>query len=421
MRFLQQQAMANRVKIADIAPAWSTASSALTPGRRIRAYDPFHADRRDRRSCCSSTGCRFAFRAFCAIPTDLSTPNGITHAVFGFTSMLVKVLGDEQPTHRGWCSTPGRAFRDDLGDAYKANRKEAPDIFVPRLRHPRGGRRAPHPEGRGRGRGGRRRDATLATQAAASGTDVVIVTGDRDAYQLVRDPHLKVLYNRRRIRLRALRRAGILERTGVTPAQCRTTPRCGVTRATTCRECRHRRRRPRRSWWRPTAPSKASSRPWTPSPKQRQNLGDARDRVFLNRQMSLLRDDVPLDVTAADLGQGAWDREQVRVLFDQPRSAPCCRASSARWDGAAQPRAPRRSTSRSARDAGAVVRLLHEIAGAGGPYALEPVWEGAPVTSPLRAVAVAHDGRASYLEASLLTDAGVREVLAALVAPGARR
>ena len=42
--------------------------------------------------------------------------------------------------------------------------------------------------------------ATLATQAAEEGIDVIVVTGDRDTYQLVRDPHLKVLYNKRACR-----------------------------------------------------------------------------------------------------------------------------------------------------------------------------------------------------------------------------
>src|SRR4029450_12067962 len=53
-------------------------------------------------------------------------------------------------------------------------------------------------------------------------------------------------------------------------------------------------------------------------PKQRQNLGEARDRVFLNREMSRLRTDVEIDFSAADLRQRSWDREQVRVLFDHP-------------------------------------------------------------------------------------------------------
>ena len=62
--------------------------------------------------------------------------------------------------------------------------------------------------------------ATATEQAVARGDDVVIVTGDRDAYQLVKDPHVKVLYNRRGVSDYALYdEAGIVERTGVTPAQ----------------------------------------------------------------------------------------------------------------------------------------------------------------------------------------------------------
>ena len=62
--------------------------------------------------------------------------------------------------------------------------------------------------------------ATATEQAVARGDDVVIVTGDRDAYQLVSDPHVKVLYNRRGVSDYALYdEAGIVERTGVTPAQ----------------------------------------------------------------------------------------------------------------------------------------------------------------------------------------------------------
>ena len=62
--------------------------------------------------------------------------------------------------------------------------------------------------------------ATLATRAAAAGSDVVVVTGDRDAYQLVEDPHIKVLYNRRGVSDYVLYdEAGIAERTGVTAGQ----------------------------------------------------------------------------------------------------------------------------------------------------------------------------------------------------------
>ena len=62
--------------------------------------------------------------------------------------------------------------------------------------------------------------ATLATKAAAAGDDVIVVTGDRDTYQLVEDPHIRVLYNRRGVSDYVLYdEAGIVERTGVTPAQ----------------------------------------------------------------------------------------------------------------------------------------------------------------------------------------------------------
>ena len=161
--------------------------------------------------------------------------------------------------------------------------------------------------------------ATLATRAADAGTDVVIVTGDRDTYQLVRDPHLKVLYNRRGVSDYVLYdEAGIVERTGVTAAQY---PEYAALRGDPSDNL-------------PGVPgvgektaAKLVSTYGTLEeifehldelpPKQRQNLADARERVFLNREMSLLRCDLALDVGPGELHQGAWDREQVRVLFDQ--------------------------------------------------------------------------------------------------------
>ena len=89
--------------------------------------------------------------------------------------------------------------------------------------------------------------ATLATQAATAGDEVIIVTGDRDTYQLVEDPHVKVLYNKRGVSDYALYdEAGIEERTGVTPERTPSTPRSGATRPTTSPACPGwgRRRRP---------------------------------------------------------------------------------------------------------------------------------------------------------------------------------
>src|SRR6202008_4836176 len=62
--------------------------------------------------------------------------------------------------------------------------------------------------------------ATLATRAAEAESNVIVVTGDRDAYQLVHDPYVKVLYNRRGVSDYVLYdEAGVFERTGVTPSQ----------------------------------------------------------------------------------------------------------------------------------------------------------------------------------------------------------
>ena len=81
------------------------------------------------------------------------------------------------------------------------------------------------------------------------GDDVLIVTGDRDAYQFVSDPHVKVLYNRRGVSDYALYdEAGILEKTGVSRRRSTpSTPRCAATTATTCRASRASARRPLRS------------------------------------------------------------------------------------------------------------------------------------------------------------------------------
>ncbi len=170
-------------------------------------------------------GHSLAYRAFFALPTDLATKSGtVTNAVYGFTSMLTKVMADEQPDHIAvaFDAPGGSTYRYELDPEYKAGRKETPDLFrsqlplihevlealeITQLEIP-----------------GVEADdviATLATQAAAAGTDVVIVTGDRDSYQLVRDPHVKVLYNKRGVSDYALYdEAGIAERCGgVTPAQ----------------------------------------------------------------------------------------------------------------------------------------------------------------------------------------------------------
>jgi len=168
-------------------------------------------------------GNSLAYRAFFALPTDLATASGqVTNAVYGFTSMLVNLVKDHRPDELAVAlDPPGPTFRHKLVSSYKATRAEAPDILRQQLglvRQVVEALKVPVVEAPGY-----EADdvlATLATKAAARGDDVIVVTGDRDAYQLVEDPHIRVLYNRRGVSDYVLYdEAGIAERTGVTPRQ----------------------------------------------------------------------------------------------------------------------------------------------------------------------------------------------------------
>ncbi len=162
--------------------------------------------------------------------------------------------------------------------------------------------------------------ATLATRAADAGIDVVVVTGDRDSFQLVRDPHVKVLYNKRGVSDYALYdEAGIAERyLGVTPAQYTD---YAALRGDTSDNL-------------PGVPGigeKTAAKLITTyhdlegvfehleelPPRQKTNLGEFKDRVFKNREMSRLTLDVDCGVELDELRQGAFDGEKVRVLFNQ--------------------------------------------------------------------------------------------------------
>ena len=126
-----------------------------------------------------------AYRAFYALPADLATPAGqVTNAVFGFTSMLIKLLGDERPdaVAAAW-DVKGPTFRSEAYPEYKAQRESAPDLFrsqVPLIREVLEAMEiaqigVPAVEA----------DdviATLARRAQREGWEVVVVTGDRDAF-----------------------------------------------------------------------------------------------------------------------------------------------------------------------------------------------------------------------------------------------
>ena len=107
-------------------------------------------------------GHSLAYRAFYALPVEnFSTTTGQpTNAVYGFTSMLINVLRDETPTHVAVAFDVSRkTFRSELFPEYKANRVQEPGrVQGPGGAGQGGARGAAHPEPRGRGLRGRRRD-----------------------------------------------------------------------------------------------------------------------------------------------------------------------------------------------------------------------------------------------------------------------
>ena len=145
-------------------------------------------------------GNSLTYRAFFALPSDMATASGqVTNAVFGFTSMLILVLKEQKPDGVLVAfDRPEPTFRHEADAEYKANREAAPDILrqqmglVRQVLDALGIQQVDLP--------GWEADDLIASACdvlVGRGDDVVIVTGDRDSYQLVADPHFKVLYNRR--------------------------------------------------------------------------------------------------------------------------------------------------------------------------------------------------------------------------------
>lgn len=164
-----------------------------------------------------------AYRAFYALPVEnFSTATGQhTNGVFGFTSMLINVLRDEAPTHLGVAFDVSRqTFRAEIYPEYKANRSKTPDEFKGQLDLVKEVLKAlniSYVE-----KEGWEADdviGTLATQAEAVGWEVLICTGDRDAFQLVTD-NVTVLYPRKGVSdLARMTPAAVEEKYFATPAR----------------------------------------------------------------------------------------------------------------------------------------------------------------------------------------------------------
>ena len=160
----------------------------------------------------------YIYRAFYAL-TRLTNSKGMpTQAVYGFAQMLLKVIRDRKPD----CicvvfDAPGPGFRHEMFEAYKATRQKMPEdliVQLPYIRELVKVHGLPHMELQGY-----EADdliATLTHWGLERGLDVVIVSGDKDLHQLIRDP-VVVQWDTQRDRL--FDEAGVFDRFGVTPGR----------------------------------------------------------------------------------------------------------------------------------------------------------------------------------------------------------
>ncbi|MGQ0575222.1 MAG: DNA polymerase I [Pseudonocardia sp.] len=267
-------------------------------------------------------GHSLAYRAFFALPAEnFRTGTGqTTNAVYGFTSMLINLLRDEQPTHLAVCFDVSRAtFRSERYAEYKANRTTTPDDFRGQVDLIKEVLRAlAIPEFGVPGYEADDLIATLATQAEAEGFDVLITTGDRDAFQLVSD-RVMVLYPKRGVSdLGRIDPAEVDARYGLTPAQY---PDFAALRGDPSDNL-------------PSIPGvgEKTAAKWVREFGSLAALTDRVDEVkgkagdalranlagvLLNRQLTELVRDVPLEAHPLDLAVRPWDREAVHRLFDE--------------------------------------------------------------------------------------------------------
>ncbi|MDN5385201.1 DNA polymerase I [Streptomyces sp. LB8] len=266
-------------------------------------------------------GHSLAYRAFFALPAEnFTTATGQpTNAIYGFASMLANTLRDEEPTHFAVAfDVSRRTWRSEEFPEYKANRSKTPDEFKGQVELICELLDAMH-VARFAVEGYEADDviATLATQAEAEGFEVLIVTGDRDSFQLVSE-HTTVLYPTKGVsELTRFTPQKVAEKYGLTPAQypdfaaLRGDPSDnlpgipGVGEKTATK-------------WINQFGSLARLIEHADEIKGKvgQNLRDHLESVKLNRRLTELERNVELPGTVADLARTPYDRKAVAMVLD---------------------------------------------------------------------------------------------------------
>ncbi len=335
-------------------------------------------------------GHSLAYRAFFALPQDLGTTSGqITNATYGFLRMLIKLLGDHRPDRLAVAWDTGRAtFRSEQYPEYKAQRDKTPDIFASQL---------PLIDDALEALGitqfrvpGYEADdviASLARQAEREGWNVLVVTGDRDAFQLV-DDHVTVLYTRRGITDTVLATTDwITDKYGIGPEQyveyaalrgdtSDNLPGVdGVGEKTAARLLNAH-----------GSLEGIFAALDEQTPRLRENLAAAREQVFLNRRLMALVADLELGVEPDELEWTRWDESTARELFERLEFASL-------WADLTEVH-PTYTPTGEVLDIDVVVATMEDVGALTGPLAVEPVVEDGRLSGVM--VAAGPD-RAHYL------------------------
>ncbi len=369
-------------------------------------------------------GNSLAYRAFFALPEDMATSSGqTTNAVYGFATMLINLVKEHKPDGVVVVfDRPEPTFRHEANPEYKAQREKAPDTLFQQLGLIRefldaaGIRWLEKP-----GFEGDDIIATIADHSITNGNQLLIVTGDRDSYQLVRDPNIRVLYNKRGVSDYAIYdEAGIKERTGVTPDQypdyaaLRGDPSDnlagipGVGEKTAAKLI---------SQYGDIASVIAHAEEQTP--KLRASLLEHGERVKKNAEIMVLRTDVPVDVRINELSP-VPNLDAVKRFFDFCEFSNMFKrfndlAGAMKWstsgsptidDVASAPKTELRVVDGAVADAVSLLKTDTVV--------LTHAWEGEPGRSALVGLAIVNDevaGTVTWCDASLLADKKVSSAL----------
>lgn len=266
-------------------------------------------------------GHSLAYRAFFALPVEnFNTSDGQpTNAVYGFTSMLINLLRDEQPTHIAVAFDLSRqSFRTEQYDGYKAKRSASPDEFKGQVSLIQEVLDALHIEWiTAQGYEADDIIATLTSRARAADLDVLVVSGDRDSFQLI-DDHVTVLYPIRGVsELSRMDPAAVSERYGVPPNRYRHLAALvgeasdnlsgvpGVGPKTAAK-------------WLSTYTSLEGIVEDVESIKGKagDSLREYLPDVLRNYSLNLLLNDLDLGVEMTALERQSWDRDEVHKVFD---------------------------------------------------------------------------------------------------------